>query len=256
MKTKPTEFLFIDANVADKQTLLAGIAANVNVVELNDKTDALTQIAAALKGYKNLDAIHILSHGSEGELDFASGAINSANLSTYQAQLKKIGASLSKNGDLLLYGCDVAKGDEGKAFIDSLAKATKADVAASIDFTGAASLGGDWVLETNAGVIEANTLQATDWNNVLVNSKYFTDYGRWLLSGSFDITTITIPIDDSNSNNIFDSGDSCSYLGGSYYGTFLVPNTSLVLPVIVDSSGILYYFSLYMTKTNHIENLY
>jgi hypothetical protein len=149
MKTKPTEFLFIDANVADKQTLLAGIAANVNVVELNDKTDALTQIAAALKGYKNLDAIHILSHGSEGELDFASGAINSANLSTYQAQLKKIGASLSKNGDLLLYGCDVAKGDDGQAFIDSLAKATKADVAASIDFTGAASLGGDWVLESH-----------------------------------------------------------------------------------------------------------
>ena len=34
-------------------------------------------------------------------------------------------------GDLMLYGCDVAKGSEGEAFIADLAKATGADVAAS-----------------------------------------------------------------------------------------------------------------------------
>ena len=66
---KISEFLFIDANVADKQTLIDGAAKNVKVVELNDKTDALSQIAAALKGQKNLDAIHIISHGSEAELE-------------------------------------------------------------------------------------------------------------------------------------------------------------------------------------------
>ena len=77
---KTTEFLFIDANVADKQTLINSAAKNVKVVELNDKTDAISQMVATLKGQKNLDAIHIISHGSEGELDFASGAINSANL--------------------------------------------------------------------------------------------------------------------------------------------------------------------------------
>ena len=242
MKTKPTEFLFIDANVADKQTLIAGVAANVKVVELNDKTDALTQIASALNGYTNLDAIHILSHGSEGELDFASGAINSANLSTYQAQLKKIGASLSKDGDLLLYDCEVAKGDDGQAFINSLAEATNADVAASIDFTGAASLGGNWVLESQAGAIEANTLQATDWNNVMVNSIDMYFYRYW--SGSYYIFGFMqsgLSIEDSNSNNIFDSGDSCSYFGGSYFGTLRVPNSSVVIPVIV-ASGIKYYF--------------
>ena len=164
---KTTEFLFIDANVADKQTLIANVAKNVKVVELNDKTDAISQMVAALKGQKNLDAIHIISHGSEGELDFASGAINSANLSKYTSQLKKIGSSLSATGDLLLYGCDVAKGDDGTAFINSLANVTKADVAASIDFTGAASFGGDWDLENHTGVIEANTVKAADWQHLL-----------------------------------------------------------------------------------------
>jgi hypothetical protein len=32
----------------------------------------LDQMVAALKGQKNLDAIHIVSHGSEGELNFSS----------------------------------------------------------------------------------------------------------------------------------------------------------------------------------------
>jgi hypothetical protein len=161
IKQQPAkEFLFIDANVTDKQTLIAGVAANVKIVELNDKTNALNQIASALKGVKNLDAIHIISHGSEGELAFANGTLNSANLSTYKSQLKKIGASLSKDGDLLLYGCEVAKGDDGQAFINSLAKITKADVAASIDFTGAASLNGDWNLEAQSGgSVTAQTLK-------------------------------------------------------------------------------------------------
>ena len=130
------EILFIDANVADKQTLIAGVAPNVKVVELNDKSNVLDQMVAALKGQKNLDAIHIISHGSEGELDFASGSINNSNLSTYATQLKKIGSSLSATGDILLYGCDVANGSDGSAFINSLAKVTKADVVASTDLTG------------------------------------------------------------------------------------------------------------------------
>ncbi len=162
-----TEFLFIDVNVDDKQTLIDNAAANVKVVELNNQTDVLTQIATALQGQTNLNAIHIISHGSEGELNFANGTLNSANLSTYATQLKKIGASLSKDGDILLYGCDVAKGDDGSAFINSLSKLTQADVAASNDLTGAASLGGDWVLENHTGAIEANTLTVANWHDVL-----------------------------------------------------------------------------------------
>ncbi|MDD2863661.1 MAG: DUF4347 domain-containing protein [Methylococcales bacterium] len=164
------EFLFIDANVADKQTLIAGVAPNVKVVELNDKSNVLDQMVAALKGQKNLDAIHIISHGSEGELDFTNGALNSSNLSSYSKQLKKIGSHLSKDGDILLYGCDVAKGDDGQAFINSLAKVTKADVAASNDFTGAASLGGDWTLEYATGSQHISSLDVTNYPDVLTTT--------------------------------------------------------------------------------------
>lgn len=162
------EILFIDANVADKQTLIAGVAPNIKVVELNDKSNVLDQMVSALKGQKNLDAIHIISHGSEGELDFSSGSINNSNLSTYSKQLKKIGQSLSKDGDILLYGCDVAKGADGNAFINSLAKFTKADIAASTDATGTAILGGDWNLESHTGKIETQIFSSISYANILV----------------------------------------------------------------------------------------
>ena len=177
------EFLFIDANVADKQTLIAGVAPNVKVVELNDKSNVLDQMVAALKGQKNLDAIHIISHGSEGELDFSSGALNSSNLSSYTAQLKKIGSYLAKDGDILLYGCDVAKGADGNAFINSLAKVTKADIAASTDATGAKNLGGDWVLENNAGVISTPSLHFSDAYNQLL-SNVTTSFSGTLVEGN------------------------------------------------------------------------
>ena len=110
MTTAKNEILFIDANVLDKESLIAELSSNIHVVVLDDKTPVINQIATVLEGYQNLDAIHIVSHGAEGELVFANGIINNANVSDYATQLKRIGSALSVNGDLLLYGCDVAKG--------------------------------------------------------------------------------------------------------------------------------------------------
>jgi fibronectin-binding autotransporter adhesin len=120
MKTQSNrEVIFIDANVADKQTLINNAAGNVKVIELNDETDAIEQISVALSMVKNLDAIHIISHGKTGELQFANGVLNTGNLVNYRSQLQKIGAALSEDGDILLYGWDVASGEEGETFIHS-----------------------------------------------------------------------------------------------------------------------------------------
>ena len=164
MTTAKNEILFIDANVLDKESLIAELSSNIHVVVLDDKTPVINQIATVLEGYQNLDAIHIVSHGAEGELVFANGIINNANVSDYATQLKRIGSSLSANGDLLLYGCNVAKGDDGLAFINTLADLTGSDVAASDDLTGKS---GDWVLEQKKGVIESTILTALNYQNRL-----------------------------------------------------------------------------------------
>ena len=67
------EILFIDANVSDAQSLIDALSSDIEIVLLDDKTNVLNQIATFLDSYQNLDAIHIISHGAEGELAFANG---------------------------------------------------------------------------------------------------------------------------------------------------------------------------------------
>src|SRR6266511_4883597 len=89
----------------------------------------------------------IVSHGSEGSITLGSTILDQGNVASYADALAQIGAALAPDGDIMLYGCDVAGGTTGQQFIDALARLTGADVAASTDLTGAAALGGDWTLE-------------------------------------------------------------------------------------------------------------
>ncbi|NJM49010.1 MAG: DUF4347 domain-containing protein, partial [Alkalinema sp. RU_4_3] len=82
-------------------------------------------------------------------------------------QLKSWGAALGVDADILLYGCNLAQDAAGQAFVNLLAEATGADVAASDDLTGSAALGGDWELEYATGAIES-TLATQAYDGVLV----------------------------------------------------------------------------------------
>jgi hypothetical protein len=150
-----TNIVFIDAAVPDYQTLIEGLPVNSTYFVLDAQKDGVAQIEQCLAGYSNLDSIQILSHGSQGSLYIGNAVLSNNTLKKYQEQLANIGSHLKDTGDILLYGCNVAQGDTGLQFIDALAKATGADVAASNDITGSAALGGDWLLETNTGSIEA-----------------------------------------------------------------------------------------------------
>src|SRR5690606_32604238 len=79
----------------------------------------------------------------------------------YATRLAAIGSHLTEDGDILLYGCDIGAGSGGEAFVQALALATGADVAASANATGAAARGGDWVLEYSFGQIESQAVQAS-----------------------------------------------------------------------------------------------
>jgi hypothetical protein len=151
------EIVFIDAGVQDVQTLLAGINNPAARVVLLDPTrDALDQMADYLDGQSGIDAVHIISHGSAGNLILSGQTYSADRLSQqYSTDLARIGHALTADGDILLYGCDVGKGSAGERFIETISEMTGADIAASVDKTGAADLGGDWVLETRTGQVDA-----------------------------------------------------------------------------------------------------
>jgi len=166
------QFVFIDANVTHAATLLAGIDPSYQVVWLTADRPALQQIASALQGQTGVDAIHLISHGSAGSLSLSSGTLTTASLAepANASALQSIQAALSEQADWLIYGCDVAAGDAGQACVSALAQATGADVAASTNATGAAVLGGDWVLEAATGAVQAATLAAPDYASTLAEA--------------------------------------------------------------------------------------
>lgn len=152
------EVVFIDGQVTNKQQLIDSFAPGTEVVVLNSSQDGLLQITDYLKGREGLDALHIFSHGSAGKLLLGSTWIDAGTLDARSDVLAQLGSVFSEQGDLLLYGCDVASGDKGADFIQRLASATGTDVAASNDDSGSSSVGGDSELEMHIGGVEAAVL--------------------------------------------------------------------------------------------------
>jgi glucose/arabinose dehydrogenase len=150
------ELVFIDTSLDAYRSLATSAAAGAEVVLLDRQRDGITQITAALADRQNIDAIHLISHGSAGALQLGSSNFTTANLGQYQVQLQSWQQALSADADILLYGCDVAATSEGLGFIEQISQLTGADVAASTNLTGNAAKGGDWILETATGTIEHN----------------------------------------------------------------------------------------------------
>jgi hypothetical protein len=161
------EIIFIDAVTNDLQTYITD-HPNADVVLLDANRDGMEQMAAVMAGRTGIESVHILSHGASGQLSLGNGRLDLAGINgQYADELATIQAALSADADILIYGCDVATGETGLAFVNALAAATGADIAASTDTTGSSSLGGNWGLEFQTGLIEEKTIAASDWQGSL-----------------------------------------------------------------------------------------
>ena len=154
--------VFIDFRVGDQEALIRQFDTSVEVCLIDGSSGGFDQIAAALQGRSGIDAVHVISHGSDGTLLLGASPISGDDLAALADPLAAIGRSLSAGGDILLYGCDIASQQTGLEFIGVLAELTGADLAASNDLTGAAGSGGDWALEVATGSIESGTLAFAD----------------------------------------------------------------------------------------------
>jgi hypothetical protein len=146
-------FVF-DTAIPDLQMLIdavrmadTGLAPSIIILSAN--CDGVLQLADALAGHSALDAIHVFSHGSVGSLNLGTAIFDSTALATYDDAIRVIAGTFADTGDLLIYGCNVAHGEAGRAFLGQLATLTGADVAGSSDVTGGTNWGGNWTLEAN-----------------------------------------------------------------------------------------------------------
>ncbi len=150
------ELVFIDESVEDKDELIAELAARdsslpVSIFVLDAKRDGVEQITEILSAYHHVSAVHLFSHGTDGQIQLGSATLSGDSLNRYAAQLVQWQDALTSDADLLIYGCDVAATESGEELIESLHVLTSADVAASKDITGHEHFQGDWDLEFVAG---------------------------------------------------------------------------------------------------------
>jgi len=179
-----TEVAFVDTSISGYKTLEAGIRDGVAIVEINGGQSGLAQMAAWAEAHTGYDAIHVLSHGSTGELIVGTDIVTDATLSTpvAQAELAEIGHALKAGGDLLLYGCDVAAGADGQQFIADLAADTGAVVEAATHRVGSADAGGSWTLDAATGSVAVVSLTAPGFEGTLQLDITF-DYEGSTVSG-------------------------------------------------------------------------
>lgn len=158
---------YSDRTLEQQAELNEGLETKVFV--LDSAVDGIEQISSILDQYQDVSAVHLLSHGSQGTLQLGQSELNAQALEEYAETLKQWGESLSADGDILLYGCNLAEGQIGIDFVESLADYTDADIAASTDATGSSALDGDWLLEYQTGGIESDTIAAYGYAHLLAN---------------------------------------------------------------------------------------
>jgi hypothetical protein len=148
--TRKSEVLFVDPRVDDLEHVLGATRPEVEAVLLDDKWPPARQIADALADRRGLAAVHIMAHGSPGRVSFAAGDWTAVTVTDDSGELSAIGRALAADGDLRLWSCDTAYGQVGAIFLDALAEAACAEVAAATDRIGAADKGGAWELSARA----------------------------------------------------------------------------------------------------------
>ncbi|MGK7912995.1 MAG: DUF4347 domain-containing protein [Synechococcus sp.] len=177
----------VDSSVENAEQLIADVDRNAKVIYLDGAEDGIFAITDELADVRNVESIHILSHGDTDEVQLGSSALSSENIGRYQDALESWRASLTDDADILFYGCNIAGSLDGKALVNEIDQLTGADIAASTDLTGSSVLGGDWDLEYATGEIDTKSplsAKATEsYESIL--QRFSHDFNNGSLSGKF-----------------------------------------------------------------------
>ena len=157
--TDPNAYVFLDATVGDYESLLYGGKPGTTTVVVTPEEDGISVISKQLsvisEAGSQVDEVHVVSEGGEGNFWLGKSFVNSDNLSQRSSEISAWSGSLAVGADILIYACLAAVGEAGDALLSGLAALTEVDVAGSTNLTGATALGGDWQLEKQVGNVEA-----------------------------------------------------------------------------------------------------
>ncbi|MEH2462372.1 FG-GAP-like repeat-containing protein [Nostoc sp.] len=214
--TKQT-LVIIDAGIDDHQILVQGIIPTAKVTVLNKHQDGIAQISALCHNYPAA-SIQIIAHGSPGNLQLGDSQLSLDNLHTYRQQLQQWQAA-----EILIYGCEVARGESGKTFIEQLHQLTGANIAASAQKIGNTQQGKTWELEVNIGQIDSTLALQPE-----IREAYLGVFANFATATNFSVgsSPSSVTVGDFNADGKLDlavanySSNTVSVLLGNGTGGF------------------------------------
>ena len=119
------QLIVIDERVDDVEAFINDVFNNgqagvdFDIVRLDPNTQGIETITEALRsqGNQKYDAVHIIAHGSDAELQLGATTLDADNLHEFQAELSSWTSGMALGADILLYGCDVAETDGRVKFL-------------------------------------------------------------------------------------------------------------------------------------------
>ena len=208
--TSDNDIFVIDKTIVGYESLLESLPENANIIFIEPGENGLETILDGLSGQSEISALHIFAHGDAGILSLGDVVLTNETIQgEYAAELAMLGSFLSESGDLLIYGCNFAEGETGQLAVEQLALITGADIAASDDLTGNAALGGDWILESTTGAIEAKQVNAVSFDGLLL----------------LEPSDITVPVDDPATTGVDERAEQ---VANTIFGPGVTVNTASI----------------------------
>jgi len=181
------ELVIISDYVKDADKIAEQLDENTDVLILKQGENPMDQINEYLDSQDGVkyDAIHVVSHGNAGYFLLNDSIVDAEAVAEDPASWKAIGEHLTADGDIMIYGCNVAGSEDGKAMIANIAELTGADVAASVDKVGVVN---GWDLEFSYGIVDTENIVIEGGNFNLNNYTVVEDgsaaYTDWATSAT------------------------------------------------------------------------
>lgn len=166
------DVIVIDKSLENYEELVSSSEGKGRIILVDNSDQGFARLKDDLRSLRSVKNLHILTHGTSGNLVLGRQQLNESNLEEFKGFWQSIRNSFaSSKSELLIYSCQLAEGRSGKSFVDKLHKVLGVSVAGSDDNTGAERRGGNWILEYVAGdIIKENILNLVKFSGLLIPS--------------------------------------------------------------------------------------
>ena len=145
--------VIVDPDVQESSAIISDVFARAKVLLLDKTQDGIEQITQALKTIPQLKQLHIISHGSPGNVFLGNSQLNLEKLEQNPQKLVSWTKQL-RGVDIWLYGCQIGRGQSGTRFLQTLQKLTGANLAASTTRIG----NRNWDLDLRLGTVNSDVI--------------------------------------------------------------------------------------------------